>query len=265
MGLTINYGPKPKVTAPEPLPKAPYAPKAYEAVFKITGKGIIGKLYHGGVVPHANEKQFMLVTKTGLMVNSAPWPPNLFAEFQPFLNGVATEYTTASALLKTFLTAQMNDAFLKWEGFKAKTEAAAETSQPVSLGEAAAKALNVQFATGNEPIVKLRNATKMYQLVGGSEGASRYVVVGMTDDLKFAARHRNSMLSLRVEGPGLAKHKTRLANAGFSKFGSDYASVHLATSGDNLLAAKALGAVLSGLQLSLSTPWPDVTQCEKGT
>ena len=45
MGLTINYGPKPKVTAPEPLPKAPYAPKAYEAVFKITGKGIARQGY----------------------------------------------------------------------------------------------------------------------------------------------------------------------------------------------------------------------------
>jgi hypothetical protein len=260
VGLTINYGPKPKVTAPEPLPKAPYAPKAYEAAFNVVGKGVIGKLYHEGVVPHANAKEFMLVTKSGLMVHSIAWPPDLFDEFQPFLKGVVKSAPT-SPQLKTFLTGAMNEAFLKWAGFKAKTEAAAE---PVSPGEAACKALNVQFATGNEPVVKLRNATKMYQLVGGSEGTSRYVVVAMTDDLKIAARHRNSMLSMRVEGPGLTKHKARLTNAGFSKFGPDYASVHLATSGDKLLAAKALGAVLLGLQLNLSTPWPDVTQCEKG-
>jgi hypothetical protein len=173
--------------------------------------------------------------------------------------------TTARQQLKSFLTGAMNDAFLKFEAFKAKTEASAETEKAFQqLGDAAAKALNVQFATGNEPVVKLRNATKMYQLVGGSEGSSRYVVVAMTDELKVAARHRNSMLSLRVEGPGIAKHKARLTQAGFSKFGTDYASVHLATSGDKLLAAKALGAVLLGLQMNLSTPWPDVTQCEKG-
>ena len=130
MGLTINYGPKPKVTAPEPLPKAPYAPKAYEAVFNITGKGIIGKLYGAGVVPHANDKEFMLVTKTGLMVHSVPWPtPTMYAEFMPFTAGKHMAATTAPQQLKSFLTGAMNDAFLKLEAFKAKTEASVETER----------------------------------------------------------------------------------------------------------------------------------------
>ena len=267
MALTINYGGK-KVEAPAPLTKAPYAPKAYSAVGAVCGDKLLKKLYSKGLVPHASEKLFMIVTKTGLMVYSSPWAPGQFEVFQPFM--AAPQPQVAPPHLANFLTNCMNEAYLQYEAFLAKTEAAQgelPKSLPGSfepLGGVAAKALGVEFATGKEPVVKLRNATKMYQLVAGSEHSSRYVVVAMTDDLKFAARLKNTILSIRVEGPGIAKHKSRLSSAGFSKFGSDYGSVHMQTQGDKTLAAKALGAVLSGLQLPLQTPWPDVRQTEKG-
>jgi hypothetical protein len=264
VAVTINYSGKTKVEAPAPLPKAPTGLKGYDAVAKICGDKLLKKLYAKGLVPHTSPKLFMVVTKAGLLVYSSEWPPGLFEKFSPFM--AMEVQMTAPQALQAFLTDTMNQGYLKYEAFLAKQEAAAETANgnlAVSLGDAA-KALNLQFATGKEPAVKLGDATKMYQQVFASEPHSRYVVVAMAADLKFAARLLGEVLSLRVEGVGLKKHKDRLTVAGFSKFGEDYASVHLAITGDKMLAAKTLGAVLMGLGLPLLTPWPDVSQCEKG-
>jgi hypothetical protein len=110
------------------------------------------------------------------------------------------------------------------------------------------------------PLVKLRDATQMYQPVGGSSKGSRYFMVAANDDIRVAARFENQTLSIRVEGPNWQKHKQPVLAAGLGQDSpaQDYASVHLNVGGDLLLANKTLGAVLLGLGLELQTPMPNV-------
>jgi hypothetical protein len=66
-------------------------------------------------------------------------------------------------------------------------------------------------------------------------------------------------LSVRIEGPGLAKHQNAISEAGITiNAGKDYASVHLNVGGDMVLASKTLGAVLMGLGVTLDTPMPNL-------
>lgn len=111
----------------------------------------------------------------------------------------------------------------------------------------------------SSPAVKLRDATKMYQPVYGTSNGSRYFVVGGNDDIRVAAKYKGGSLSIRVEGPNWEKHLSNIQNVGFGKadVSAGYASLHLSVS-DDLVAAKALGAVLLGLGVQLDTPLPNV-------
>lgn len=105
--------------------------------------------------------------------------------------------------------------------------------------------------------VQLLNATKMYQPVNGTSETSTYHCVGVAGAFKFAARRKGKDLSIRVEGP-IETWKSKLISAGFN---SDYAekgkytSVHFSNI-DDVTAARALGAVLSGTGLEFTTPLP---------
>lgn len=111
------------------------------------------------------------------------------------------------------------------------------------------------------PMVKLRDATMMYQPVFGTSKGSRYFLVGANSEVKIAARLSGSSLSVRIEGPGWKKYKGNVELAGFSTVSSekDYASVHLDVGNDKVMAAKTLGAVIMGLGLKLETPIPDLS------
>ena len=105
--------------------------------------------------------------------------------------------------------------------------------------------------------VPLSEANQMYQPVRGSSSGSRYFLVGANDDLRVACRYISKSLSIRIEGPGYAKHKDRIHACGVTGGKSDYASIHLNVD-DHITAAKALGAVLLGIGITLETPLPDL-------
>jgi hypothetical protein len=108
--------------------------------------------------------------------------------------------------------------------------------------------------------VKLSLATQMYQPVQGTSGSSRYFVVGISDEVKVAARIKGVSVSIRLEGPALGKQafSTALKAVGISggKNG-EYASMHIEAP-DPITAQKAIGSVLSALPVQWKTPMPTV-------
>jgi hypothetical protein len=118
------------------------------------------------------------------------------------------------------------------------------------------------------PTIQLRKATMMYQPVSGTSQGSRYYVVACNNDLRIAARWSGASLSVRIEGPGLAKFLPQIGSAGFStssgKASKEYASVHLDVGDNAVMASKTLGAVLMGLGIAMETPLPDLAKIPKG-
>lgn len=107
--------------------------------------------------------------------------------------------------------------------------------------------------------VELKDADTMYQPVKATSNTSTYHVIGMTiSGLKFAARRNEQSLSIRVEGK-VAEHKNHLIAAGFNEsyISKGYTSVHFHGI-DDLMAARALGAVLLGTEQTFTTPMPDL-------
>lgn len=110
------------------------------------------------------------------------------------------------------------------------------------------------------PKVKLADAVALYQPVSSTSQGSTYVCVGISDDLKFAARRKDQSLSIRVEG-AVAVHKTALIAAGFNEehITKGYTSVHFHDV-DTVMAQRALGAVLMGTGVAFQTPMPDMSK-----
>lgn len=108
------------------------------------------------------------------------------------------------------------------------------------------------------PTVMLRDATQMYQPVNGTSPGSRYFVVAGSNDVRVAARYTNKKLSVRIEGPGLLKFKKEVDGVGMT-FGdaSSYASMHL-NADTHVIAGKALGAILMGLGIPMTSPLPNI-------
>jgi hypothetical protein len=106
-------------------------------------------------------------------------------------------------------------------------------------------------------IVKLAQATALYQRVHGTGAGTIYFMIAATADgsLKLAARYLASgnKLTLRAEG-SMIKHGARLQAAGID-VKKDYASVHLHAENNQMLA-RALGAFLYALDVEWATPLP---------
>ena len=109
------------------------------------------------------------------------------------------------------------------------------------------------------PLVKLRDATAMYQPVHGTSHGSRYYVVGGSADVRIAARLQGGTLSIRIEGNGWKAHQASIIACGFDNHGAakDYTSLHVVVGNNTVLANKTLGAVLTGLGIPLDTPVPN--------
>jgi hypothetical protein len=108
--------------------------------------------------------------------------------------------------------------------------------------------------------VSLYQADKLYQPVYGTSSNSRYYLVAGNEEIKVAARYCDGSLSVRIEGPQLNKHLHRVKEVGFDQKPGDqkpYASIHLSVTND-VVAAKALGALLLGLGVELRTKMPDI-------
>ena len=107
--------------------------------------------------------------------------------------------------------------------------------------------------------IKLRDAEMMYQPVRGSSAHSRYFLVAANQHVRVAARYKGPSLSVRIEGPAWEQYQDKIKACGFDNVSIEkgYASLHLAVPTD-VLAAKALGAVLLGLGVPMETPLPDL-------
>lgn len=104
-------------------------------------------------------------------------------------------------------------------------------------------------------VLKLKDATELYQSVGGTSPGAVYHSVAICTDLKIAARYKNKTLSVRFEGD-IKKYKSNLVEAGIGVPNSKpYASMHLDI-GDKVLAQKALGAIIVGLGVPFTTSVP---------
>lgn len=119
------------------------------------------------------------------------------------------------------------------------------------------------FDTGKlktAPLMKLRDATRMYQPVYGTSAGSRYYLVAGNEELRIAARYQGQKLSVRIEGPDWKKHIPSIAKAGISKpdGNEDYTSLHLTVPND-IVARKALGAIILGLGVPMDTPMPNLS------
>ena len=110
------------------------------------------------------------------------------------------------------------------------------------------------------PLIKLRDATQMYQPVQGTSHGSRYYLVAANDGVRVAAKLHGGTLSVRVEGDDWKKHQAAMLACGFDNHGAgkDYTSLHVAVGSNTVLANKTLGAILTGLGLSFETPIPNV-------
>lgn len=104
--------------------------------------------------------------------------------------------------------------------------------------------------------VPLLSADRMYQPVKGSSGTSRYFLIGISGNLKIAARVKGTTVSLRAEGFD-KQQKSQLLMAGFDNKGDSYLSVHV-QSNAQATANKIVGAVLVGTGLQFETVVPDV-------
>lgn len=119
------------------------------------------------------------------------------------------------------------------------------------------------FDTGKlktAPLMKLRDATSMYQPVYGTSAGSRYYLVAGNDELRIAARYQGQKLSIRIEGPDWKKHIPSITKAGIAKpdGSEDYTSLHLNVPSD-VIARKALGALILGLGVPMETPMPNLS------
>lgn len=124
------------------------------------------------------------------------------------------------------------------------------------------KAAPMPFPTAINPEankVKLIDAKYLYQPVCGTSESSTYFCVGISGPLRFGARRQGEAISIRVEGP-VNDYSSQLIAAGFSEgyLSKGYTSVHFHGVTD-LVAQRALGAVLSGSGLAFETPMPQVS------
>jgi len=105
------------------------------------------------------------------------------------------------------------------------------------------------------PLVRLMEATHMYQPVSGSSEGSRYFMVAASLQIKMAARYRNNQLSMRLEGD-FHKYKALKGLSDFEIKSDNHASLHTEIT-DAKLAAKTLGAVMLDLDIMFETPIPN--------
>ena len=107
------------------------------------------------------------------------------------------------------------------------------------------------------PPVALLTASRMYQPIKGTTIGTRYFLIASAPEGNIAARYKGTQLSLRVEGK-ITSAKHTMQENGFN-VAPGYASLHL-TCPDTMMLKRAVGAVLLGLQLKYTTPFPEVTK-----
>lgn len=107
--------------------------------------------------------------------------------------------------------------------------------------------------------VRLTKATRLYQPVFSTGDDSRYFMVAGVDHLRVAARYLKGKLSIRIEG-NVQAIAQRLEDIGIATdhLPKHYASIHLGSINE-FVAAKALGAILVGLDCGSYLPMPSMS------
>lgn len=115
-----------------------------------------------------------------------------------------------------------------------------------------------QLEWGPDPVTEMTSGTlttlgkafKLYQPVYGTSGGSVYITVALLEGAQMAGRIAAGKLSLRMEGPGVDKYTSPLADLGFGFKAKDgYASVHYDIQDEGLML-KTFGAVLGRLGIN---------------
>lgn len=107
--------------------------------------------------------------------------------------------------------------------------------------------LTTDSTVGQLPIVKLCDATELYQQVKGTSQGSIYRVFALFPGLKLAARVSGYKMSVRAEGDGIANYKAELVDAFKMDLGSGYVSAHYSVNEGVPLIIKTLGAIVGTL------------------
>jgi len=128
----------------------------------------------------------------------------------------------------------------------------------IDMAKAEQKVLS-SVETGDDSVVSLNKANKMYQLVFGTSGNSRYVTVAIAEGIKVADRYKehDNSLSVRAEGMKVkGSLETNLTGLGMTVKDQGHASLHVSASTKSM-AARALGALLSNINVDWQTPAPN--------
>lgn len=107
------------------------------------------------------------------------------------------------------------------------------------------------------PLVKLYAADRLYQPVAGSTPGKRYYAVAFNKEFRVGAAYNGSELSIRIESPQWQEHFAKLGPIFPVSPQKGYTSMHVEVEND-MMAAKVMGAVLSGLGLAWETPLPNL-------
>jgi hypothetical protein len=124
-------------------------------------------------------------------------------------------------------------------------------SQYIAQSDSSLKALL------ESPTIPLKQATKMYQPVKGTDPGSRYFAIAYGSGIAVAVRITN-MVSIRVEGNLTSEIKNTFHKMGIQDNGT-YLSGHFDAKGSNVIPERVVGAVLMGSGLEFTSPMPNLT------
>ena len=105
--------------------------------------------------------------------------------------------------------------------------------------------------------VPLSEAAALLQPVKGTDDASTYYAVALSQDMKVGARVRKTALSIRIEGNLTKADEIRAGTAGFTKSSEGHLSVHMDCKNVPPIA------VLGGMLFRLGTTFDQVLTNEK--
>lgn len=112
------------------------------------------------------------------------------------------------------------------------------------------------------PVVKLRDATVLYQRVEGTDPSSVYRLVAANDKVKMAVRVKHGVtLSIRLEGTISDTVANKLIGYGLSKKNSGHYSGHFDCK--QCTPENFIGALIVGSGIRFTTPIPDYSKVSK--
>lgn len=107
------------------------------------------------------------------------------------------------------------------------------------------------------PVVKLRDASLLYQRVHGTSTGSVYRVVAIANTFKVAARVQGASVSIRVEGIFTSALVNTFNTLGIQKKTEEYLSGHFTC--EKCTPQKLIGGILVSVGVQFETPLPVIS------